>query len=100
MNSEKEKLVSLIEQKQVYGIDQEQPHKRDLQLIDNEELADHLIANDVVPVVRCKNCVYYQPIGSQYSYKGRHAMHCIWHQQLTKEDGYCDGAIRKGADDE
>jgi hypothetical protein len=26
----------------------------------NEFIADHLIENGVVPVVRCKNCVHYQ----------------------------------------
>ena len=42
-----EKLVDLINQKQVWGIDQNQPRKRDILLLENEELADHLVANGV-----------------------------------------------------
>ena len=29
---------------------------------ENESIADHLLANDVVKVVRCKDCKYYTPI--------------------------------------
>ena len=43
----REKLIELIDEKQVYGIDQEQPRKHDIMLLDNDELADHLIANGV-----------------------------------------------------
>lgn len=44
----RDRLIELIEQKQIYGIDQDQPNKRDIQLFDNEELADHLLANGVI----------------------------------------------------
>lgn len=55
----RDRLIELIEQKQIYGIDQDQPNKRDIQLFDNEELADHLLANGViVPPVRVGQWVY------------------------------------------
>ena len=40
-------LIKLIDQKQVYGIDNEQQRNHDLLLLDNDELADHLLANGV-----------------------------------------------------
>lgn len=40
-------LIKLIDQKQVYGIDNEQPFKHNLLLLNNDELADHLLANGV-----------------------------------------------------
>lgn len=46
----KDKLIKLIEEKQIYGIDQAQKNNRDILLLDNEELADHLIANGVVVI--------------------------------------------------
>lgn len=52
-------------------------------------------AADVVEVVRCKDCIYYQPLGKQYTYKDKPAMHCFCHSRLTKENGYCDEGIRK-----
>jgi hypothetical protein len=45
---ERQKLIELIGQVQYLG---------GLELA----LADHLIINDVIPVVRCKNCRYYIP---------------------------------------
>lgn len=53
------RLIELINQKQIYGIDQEQPRKSDLQLLDNEELADHLLSEGViVPPVKVGGTVY------------------------------------------
>lgn len=36
-------LKEVIDQKQLYGVDQHQPRKRELQLFDNDELAEHII---------------------------------------------------------
>lgn len=47
MPNTREKMIELIDQKQVYGIDKEQPRKHDILLMDNDELADHLIAHGV-----------------------------------------------------
>ena len=55
-------------------------------------------AADVVEVVRCKDCVWYMPLGDQYTYKGNQAMHCFCHCRLVKEDGYCgDGVLKPSA---
>lgn len=56
---------------------------------------DEAPAADVVEVVRCKDCIYYQPLGEQYTYKDKPAMHCLCHSRLVKENGYCDEGIRK-----
>ena len=40
-------LIKLVDQKQVYGIDNEQQRNHDLLLLGNDELADHLLANGV-----------------------------------------------------
>lgn len=49
----RDKLIELINEKQVYGIDQKQKRNDELILFDNEELADHLLAEGVV-VLPCK----------------------------------------------
>ena len=49
----RDRLMELIDQKQVYGIDQYQPESHNTYLLDNDELADHLLANGVI-VPPCK----------------------------------------------
>jgi hypothetical protein len=49
----RDRLVELIEQKQVYGVDQEQERPHEIALLDNDVLADHLLANGVI-VPPCK----------------------------------------------
>lgn len=56
-------------------------------------------AADVVEVVRCRDCVHYQPMGEQYNYNGKLAMHCAWHSRLSRDNGYCDEGVRKNKDD-
>lgn len=46
--TERERLIGLINAKQVYGIDQDQPRRHDMLLLDNEDLADYLLANGVI----------------------------------------------------
>ena len=55
----RDRLIELIDQKQVYGIDQYQPESHNTYLLDNDELADHLIENGViVPPVKVGQTVY------------------------------------------
>lgn len=57
--TEKERLIGLINAKQVYGIDQDQPRRHDMLLLDNEDLANYLLANGViVPPVAVGGNVY------------------------------------------
>lgn len=49
----RDRLIELIDQKQVYGIDQYQPESHNCYLLDNDELADHLIDNGVI-ALPCK----------------------------------------------
>ncbi len=53
-----ERLIELIDEKQVYGIDQYQPESHNTYLLDNDELADHLLANGVIvpPVAVGQTC--------------------------------------------
>lgn len=45
---------------------------------------------DVVAVVRCKDCVFRQALDhNRYNYKNKHAMICTWHNCLKNENGYC-----------
>ena len=51
--------------------------------------------DDVVKVVRCKDCTFRLPLSPQYDYKGRPCFTCfMWHKP-TKEDGYCNEGIRR-----
>ena len=52
-------------------------------------------AADAVEVVRCKDCMWYMPLGDQYMYKGKQAMHCFCRSWLVKEDGYCSEGVLK-----
>ena len=64
-----------------------------------EESADHLIANDVVPVVRCKDCKHYDNseglcwchLNSKFFPGG-----LDWHG--FPEDGFCSYGERKDND--
>ena len=56
---------------------------------DNRELADHLIANDVVPVVRCKDCKCFEKMASNNSY------FCNVYGGYVKEKDYCSRAQPK-----
>lgn len=82
MPNTREKLMMLIWHKQDCGL----THNANGQdfVTYNAELADHLIANDVVPVVRCKDC---KEIAS-----------CrIREVGFFTEDGYCQyGERREG----
>lgn len=56
----RDRLIELIDQKQVYGIDQYQPESHNTYLLDNDELADHLLDNGViVPPCKVGDKVYY-----------------------------------------
>lgn len=56
----------------------------------NAALADHLIANDVVPVVRCKDCKH--RVVSATGYRWCNAWQNI---QTMGDDGYCCFGERK-----
>ena len=55
------------------------------------ESADHLIANDVVPVVRCRDCVWYEN-GKSYDAYCNHPTHGI---SYSAEDDFCSYGERK-----
>ena len=51
--TDRDRLIELINQKQVWGIDQIQPNGFKIELFENEDLADYLLANGVI-VPPCK----------------------------------------------
>lgn len=46
--TDRDRLIELINEKQCWGIDQIQPNGFKIQLFENEDLADHLLANGVI----------------------------------------------------
>ena len=54
-------------------------------------LAEHLIANDVVPVVRCKDCVWYEN-GKSYD---AYCNHPTDGMNYSAEDDFCSYGERK-----
>ena len=53
-------------------------------------------SEDVVEVVRCKNCIYRVPLDHErYNYQNKKAMYCFCYNRLTREEGYCNEGIRK-----
>ena len=52
-------------------------------------------AVDFVEVVRCKDCMWYMPLGDNYTYNGKPAMHCFNFSRPKYEDGYCDEGVRR-----
>ena len=56
-----------------------------------EESADHLIANDVVPVVRCKDCKYWHE-------ETEHFVICSVMEGFMKKDDFCSYGERKDDD--
>ena len=80
------------------------------------EIADHLIANDVIPVVRCQNCVHSEPFDRNCELNSTAYMHCrilrgeetknVWHKykkyykdySVVDRDGFCDEGERREED--
>ena len=68
-----------------------------------EEVADRLIANDVVPVVRCKDCIWFSKNGheDENSHKEDvtlHYGHCGTWRQETQACRFCSDGERKDND--
>ena len=66
---------------------------------DFDFVVDHLLGNDVVDVVRCKDCARYCEFEG-FEYKGRKARYCAWHGALWLENGYCSDGIRRANDEQ
>ena len=61
-------------------------------------LADHLIANDVVPVVRCKDCKHWKPSGSMAGNTFDDLQPrggCEWAKCCRKANDFCSYGERK-----
>ena len=56
---------------------------------------DETPTSDVVEVVRCKDCEYYVPLGDDYEYKGKKAMHCFLRASCTGDNYYCADGMRE-----
>ena len=83
---DREKLIELLTQVAVVG-----------DYLDMRKVADHLIANDVVPVVRCKDCKHYKP--RNQSVYWNETTPCCHRSAALKfpADGFCSyGERREG----
>lgn len=47
---------------------------------------------DVIKVVKCKNCIHYREIEG-YEYHNRKAKICVWHNSLRSENDFCSDGI-------
>ena len=61
-------------------------------IVSTSRVADHLIANDVVPVVRCKDCKHY--------YYSAYAMRCVcdFDNKEWGKDDFCSYGERREGD--
>ena len=82
-----EKLMVLIGQVQDCGCDVTDVVK--MKYVENNTLVDHLINNDVVPVVRCKDCKYYELHKCHNNANG-------WFSHRTSDDFCSYGERREG----
>ena len=67
----RDRLIELIDEKQVYGIDIHQPESHNTYLLDNDELADHLLEKGViVPPLWVGQTVYHynHHLGGVFAY--------------------------------
>ena len=92
----REKLIELVS-------DAELPMKNDGKTIGwfalgfHEALymADHLIANDVVPVVRCKDCKHYKPQSKSAHWNSTTPYCCRCTTVKVSPDDFCSYGERK-----
>ena len=84
----REKLIDLLDDIQLRGEDFTDYEIYGMRLpntVSNDDVADHLIANDVVPVVRCKDCKYMEvtPDSLRWCY--------VWNGiNGMGDDGFCN----------
>lgn len=77
MHNTKEKLIDLLMDLPVTRLTYEEMEKY------SEDVAEYLIANDVAPVVRCRDCKHYMTI------------HCTCDGCCISDDWYCADGERK-----
>ena len=71
-------------------------------LTDIRKAIEQTPTEDVVEVVRCKDCAHYIEMKG-FDYNGRKARSCVWHSVLRGENDYCSDGIRiskKGGEQE
>ena len=69
----------------------------DSNITDNEVkiVADYLLTNDVVPVVRCKDCKYYKAQKQSVNWKNKKKYCCRVVALKVNENDYCSYGERK-----
>ena len=80
-NEMRDRLVELLEQKM-------HPYLAD-------DIADFLIENGVVPVVRCKDCKYYKAQKQSVNWKNKKKYCCRVVALKVNENDYCSYGERK-----
>ena len=83
MPNTREKLIELLKEcfdTGIYGFD---------------EIADHLISNDVVTVLRCKDCKHYKVRKPFPSYNGQTKSCCRSANTKVSDDDFCSFGERK-----
>ena len=88
MNDMRERLIDLLEQADGQA-------NNDIPSL--EIIADYLIKNGIVPVVKCKDCKYYKPyVKPVEDFDGE----CIVRESETDENESCSYEVRKNGETE
>ena len=78
----------------------EESHERGLSVTEDFEewCADYLIANDVVPVVRCEQCKFYEEVEYYHPTEKASKNVCRLIKRQMQPDDYCSYGERKDAE--
>ena len=60
-----------------------------------EYMLDHAPTIDAVPVVRCKDCIYWDRMPSSTAFPQYHACRRPFVQLSMEENGFCSWAVKK-----
>lgn len=91
----REKLIELVGQVQDCGCDV--TDVVEMNYVENITLVDHLIANGVMPVVRCKDCKHYKTRSQSAKWKPKAPCCTRAASIFTKPDDFCSyGERREG----
>ena len=85
-NEMRDRLVELLKEASYYLDEQDVVCNR---------VADHLIASNVVPVVRCKDCKYYKAQKQSVNWKNKKKYCCRIVALKVNENDYCSYGERE-----
>ena len=98
----REKLIEMLDDIQLRGEDFTDYEIYGMRLpntVSNEDVADHLIANDVIPVVRCKDCKHCRTASWGEKFCVRKQIDGVYAELSNlSDDDFCSYGVRKDMD--